>query len=109
MINRIVLLFVTAGDAAVADRLHSVVAWAIASGLAMTGEPLNLALEPSLRGTKQSPVKPYTLVVWAIASFLAMTGVVVRAIASFLAMTGVVPVIPPCYHLSVKGYLRNQF
>jgi hypothetical protein len=53
------------------------VVWAIASFLAMTEETLHpAALEPSLRGTKQSPVKPYTLVVWAIASFLAMTTVI---------------------------------
>jgi hypothetical protein len=64
---------------------------AIASFLAMTANPLNPAVEPSLRGTKQSPEKPYILVVWAIASSLAMTGVVARAIASSLAMTGVFP------------------
>jgi hypothetical protein len=29
--------------------------------------------EPSLRGTKQSPIRPYIFVLWAIASFLAMT------------------------------------
>jgi hypothetical protein len=42
----------------------------------MTEEPLNPALEPSLRGTKQSPIQRGYRALWAIASFLAMTTVI---------------------------------
>jgi hypothetical protein len=66
---------------------------AIASFLPMTEEPLNPALEPSLRGTKQSPIQRGYRALWAIASFLAMTTVILVIspclnFLSALAVTG---------------------